>query len=49
MLKVGDEVEAVIVEFNEADKKISLSIKALTQANEELEKENARNSESDEE
>ena len=49
VLKVGDEVEAVIVEFNEADKKISLSIKALTQANEELEKENARNSESDEE
>ena len=49
VLKVGDEVEAVIVEFNEADKKISLSIKALTQANEELEKENARNSESSEE
>ena len=49
VLKVGDEVEAVIVEFNEADKKISLSIKALTQANEELEKENARNSESEEE
>jgi len=49
VLKVGDEVEAVIVEFNEADKKISLSIKALTQANEELEKENARTSESVEE
>ena len=49
VLKVGDEVEAVIVEFNEPEKKISLSIKALTQANEELEKENARNSESNEE
>ena len=49
VLKVGDEVEAVIVEFNEPEKKISLSIKALTQANEELEKENARNSEPKEE
>ena len=49
VLKVGDEVEAVIVEFNEPEKKISLSIKALTQANEELEKESARNSEPKEE
>ena len=30
VLKVGQEVEAKIVDFNEADKKISLSIKALT-------------------
>ena len=30
VLKVGDEVSAKIVDFNEADKKISLSIKALT-------------------
>ena len=29
VLKVGDEVEAKIVDFNEADKKISLSIKAM--------------------
>ena len=29
VLKVGDEVEAKIVDFNEEDKKISLSIKAL--------------------
>ena len=28
-LKVGQEVEAKVVDFNEADKKISLSIKAL--------------------
>lgn len=30
VLKVGDSVEAKIVDFSEADKKISLSIKALT-------------------
>lgn len=30
VLKVGDTVEARVVDFNEADKKISLSIKALT-------------------
>ena len=30
VLKIGQEVEAMIVDFNEADKKISLSIKALT-------------------
>ena len=29
VLKVGDEVTAKIVDFNEADKKISLSIRAL--------------------
>jgi small subunit ribosomal protein S1 len=29
VLKIGQEVEAKIVDFNEADKKISLSIKAL--------------------
>ena len=32
VLKVGQEVEAKIVDFNEADKKISLSIKALLAA-----------------
>ncbi len=37
VLKVGEEVEAVIVDFNEADKKISLSIKALHAANAENE------------
>ena len=30
VLKIGQEVEAKIVDFNEEDKKISLSIKALT-------------------
>ena len=30
VLKIGQEVEAKVVDFNEADKKISLSIKALT-------------------
>jgi small subunit ribosomal protein S1 len=34
VLKVGQEVEAKIVDFNEADKKISLSIKALLTAEE---------------
>ena len=29
VLKVGEEVTAKVVDFNEADKKISLSIKAL--------------------
>ena len=29
VLKVGDKVEAKIVDFNEEDKKISLSVKAL--------------------
>ena len=32
VLKIGQEVEAKIVDFNEEDKKISLSIKALTEA-----------------
>lgn len=32
VLKVGQEVEAKVVEFNEADKKISLSIRALLDA-----------------
>ena len=32
VLKIGQEVEAKIVDFNEADKKISLSMKALTAA-----------------
>jgi small subunit ribosomal protein S1 len=34
VLKIGQEVEAKIVDFNEADKKISLSIKALSVAEE---------------
>lgn len=34
VLKVGQEIEAKIVDFNEADKKISLSIKALLQEEE---------------
>jgi small subunit ribosomal protein S1 len=34
VLKVGQEIEAKIVDFNEADKKISLSIKALHAADE---------------
>lgn len=34
VLKVGQEIEAKIVDFNEADKKISLSIKALLQEKE---------------
>ena len=32
VLKVGEEVSAVIVDFNEESKKISLSIKALLMA-----------------
>ena len=36
-LKVGQEVEAKVVDFNEADKKISLSIKALFAAEEPAE------------
>ncbi len=35
VLKVGQEIEAKIVDFNEADKKISLSIKALLAPNDE--------------
>jgi ribosomal protein S1 len=34
-LKIGQEIEAKIVDFNEADKKISLSIKALTEKKEQ--------------
>lgn len=34
VLKIGDEVEAKIVDFNEQDKKISLSIKALSESEE---------------
>ncbi len=34
VLKVGQEIEAKIVDFNEADKKISLSMKALIQEDE---------------
>lgn len=35
VLNIGQEIEAKIVDFNEAEKKISLSIKALLAANEE--------------
>ena len=35
VLNIGQEIEAKIVDFNEAEKKISLSIKALVSANEE--------------
>ncbi len=45
VLKIGDEVTAKVVDFNEADKKISLSIKALlapeAPAKEETEEEDA--------
>ena len=37
VLKIGQEVEAKIVDFNEEDKKISLSIKALTASAEDVE------------
>ncbi len=37
VLKIGQEVEAKIVDFNEDDKKISLSIKALTAPAEDVE------------
>lgn len=37
VLKIGQEVEAKIVDFNEEDKKISLSIKALTAPAEDVE------------
>ena len=40
-LKVGDEVTAKVVDFNEADKKISLSVKALLAPEAEEEKEDA--------
>ncbi len=36
-LKIGQEVEAKIVDFNEEDKKISLSIKAMTEVEEVVE------------
>ena len=35
VLKIGQEIEAKIVDFNEADKKISLSMKALLAPEEE--------------
>lgn len=37
VLKIGQEVEAVVVDFNEEDKKISLSIKALDDSEETVE------------
>lgn len=39
VLSIGQEIEAQIVDFNEEEKKISLSLKALLNANEEAEKE----------
>lgn len=41
VLSIGQEIEAQIVDFNEEEKKISLSLKALLNANEEAEKEEA--------
>lgn len=41
VLSIGQEIEAQIVDFNEEEKKISLSLKALLNANEEVEKEEA--------
>lgn len=38
VLSIGQEIEAQIVDFNEEEKKISLSLKALLNANEEAEK-----------
>ncbi|MGN0344552.1 MAG: S1 RNA-binding domain-containing protein, partial [Lachnospiraceae bacterium] len=37
VLKIGQEIEAKVVDFNEADKKISLSMKALLAPEEETE------------
>ena len=39
MLKTGDEVTAKVVDFNNEDKKISLSIKAMLAPEPEAEKE----------
>lgn len=41
VLSIGQEIEAQIVDFNEEEKKISLSLKVLLNANEEAEKEEA--------
>ena len=35
ILKIGQEIEAQVVDFNEADKKISLSIKVLENASDD--------------
>ena len=45
VLKIGQEVEAKIVDFNEADKKISLSIKALTAPAEDAAKDTSESEE----
>ncbi len=47
VLKVGDEVTAKVVDFNEADKKISLSIRALLTPEPEEVKEEAKKEEED--
>ena len=39
VLKVGEAIEAKIVDFNEEEKKISLSIKALIEPEEETQEE----------
>ena len=41
VLKIGQEIEAKIVDFNEEDKKISLSMKALEAQEEAAESEEA--------
>lgn len=48
VLKVGQEIEAKIVDFNEADKKISLSIKALLNEDEAVYSDEAEDAYSDE-
>lgn len=48
VLKVGQEIEAKIVDFNEADKKISLSIKALLNEDEAVYSDEAEDVYSDE-
>ncbi len=48
VLKVGQQIEAKIVDFNEADRKISLSIKALANEQREAQKAAARQAEAEE-
>lgn len=49
VLKVGQEIEAKIVDFNEADKKISLSMKSLAEYDEEAESVDYESEDSEEE
>ena len=45
VLSIGQEIEAQIVDFNEEEKKISLSLKTLLNANEEAEEDYAEETE----